>query len=34
MLIRMALFALILNVVSEVDKHATPVPWFTAKRRV
>ena len=32
MLIRMALFALILDVVDEVDNHAKPVTWFTAKR--
>jgi hypothetical protein len=28
----MALFALILDVVDEVDNHAKPVTWFTAKR--
>ena len=32
MLIRMALFALVLDVVEEVDNHAQPVTWFTAKR--
>ncbi|MEM9623263.1 MAG: aspartate carbamoyltransferase [Pseudomonadota bacterium] len=31
-LVRMALFALVLNVVDEVDNHAKPVTWFTAKR--
>lgn len=31
-LVRMALFALILDVVDEVDNHARPVTWFTAKR--
>jgi hypothetical protein len=28
----MALFALVLNVVEEVDNHAQPVTWYTAKR--
>jgi aspartate carbamoyltransferase catalytic subunit len=32
-LVRMALFALVLDVVDEVDNHAKPVTWFTAKRR-
>lgn len=31
-LVRMALFALVLDVVDEVDNHAKPVTWFTAKR--
>ena len=31
-LIRMALFALVLDIVDEVDNHAQPVTWFTAKR--
>ena len=31
-LVRMALFALVLDVVDEVDNHAQPVTWFTAKR--
>ncbi len=31
-LIRMALFALILDVADEVDDHARPVTWYTAKR--
>ena len=31
-LIRMALFALILDVVDQVDKNATKVNWYTAKR--
>jgi aspartate carbamoyltransferase catalytic subunit len=31
-LVRMALFALVLNVVEEVDNHAQPVTWYTAKR--
>ena len=31
-IIRMALFALVLDVVDEVDNHARPVTWFTAKR--
>ena len=30
--IRMALFALILDVVDQVDAHAKPVNWYTAKR--
>lgn len=33
-LVRMALFALVLNVVEEVDNHAKPVTWFTAKRNL
>ena len=32
-LIRMALFALVLDVVDEVDNHAKPVTWYTAKRQ-
>jgi aspartate carbamoyltransferase catalytic subunit len=32
-LVRMALFALVLDVVEQVDDHAKPVTWFTAKRR-
>jgi aspartate carbamoyltransferase catalytic subunit len=28
----MALFALILDVVNQVDAHAKPVNWYTAKR--
>jgi len=32
MLVRMALFALVLDVVDEVDNHAQPVTWFTSKR--
>lgn len=31
-LVRMALFALVLDVVDEVDNHAKPVTWYTAKR--
>ncbi len=31
-LVRMALFALVLDVVDEVDNHSQPVTWFTAKR--
>ena len=31
-LVRMALFALVLDIVDEVDNHAKPVTWFTAKR--
>jgi aspartate carbamoyltransferase len=31
-LIRMALFALVLGVADEVDKHAEEVTWYTAKR--
>jgi aspartate carbamoyltransferase catalytic subunit len=31
-LIRMALFALILDVVDQIDDHATEVNWYTAKR--
>ncbi|MEM7099835.1 MAG: aspartate carbamoyltransferase [Pseudomonadota bacterium] len=31
-LIRMALFALILDVVDAVDNHAKPVTWYTSKR--
>ncbi len=32
LLIRMALFALVLDIVSEVDNHSKPVTWYTAKR--
>ena len=32
-LVRMALFALVLDVADEVDNHAQPVTWFTARRR-
>jgi len=31
-LIRMALFALVLDVASEVHNHAQPVTWYTARR--
>ena len=31
-LVRMALFALVLDVVDEVDNHAQPVTWYTSKR--
>ena len=31
-LVRMALFALVLDVVEDVDNHAQPVTWYTAKR--
>jgi len=31
-IVRMALFALVLNVAGEVHNHAQPVNWFTAKR--
>lgn len=31
-LIRMSLFALVLDVVDEIDNHAQPVTWYTAKR--
>jgi len=31
-IVRMALFALVLDIVGEVDNHAKPVTWFTAKR--
>jgi aspartate carbamoyltransferase catalytic subunit len=31
-LVRMALFALVLDIVDEVDNHAKPVTWYTAKR--
>ena len=31
-LVRMALFALILNVADEIHNHARPVTWYTAKR--
>jgi len=31
-LVRMALFALVLDVVDEIDNHAKPVTWYTAKR--
>jgi aspartate carbamoyltransferase catalytic subunit len=30
--VRMALFALILDVVDQVEKHAGPVNWFTERR--
>lgn len=32
LLVRMALFALVLDVAEEVHNHARPVTWFTAKR--
>jgi aspartate carbamoyltransferase catalytic subunit len=32
LLVRMALFALVLDVADEVHNHAQPVTWFTAKR--
>jgi aspartate carbamoyltransferase catalytic subunit len=32
LLVRMALFALILDVVAQVDRHARDVNWYTAKR--
>lgn len=32
--VRMALFALVLDVVDEVDNHAQPVTWYTAKRNI
>jgi len=31
-LVRMALFAMILEVVDQVDVHARPVNWFTQRR--
>jgi aspartate carbamoyltransferase catalytic subunit len=31
-LVRMALFALVLDVADEVHNHAQPVTWYTAKR--
>lgn len=31
-LVRMALFALILNIADEIHNHARPVTWYTAKR--
>ena len=31
-LVRMALFALILDVVDQVDRHAAPVTWYTERR--
>jgi aspartate carbamoyltransferase catalytic subunit len=31
-LVRMALFALILDVVDQVDKHSRDVNWFTERR--
>jgi len=34
MLIRMALFALVLDVVDQIDNFAEPVTWFTDKRHV
>lgn len=33
-LVRMALFALVLDVVNEVHKHAVEIPWRSAKRRL
>ncbi|GAB1256606.1 aspartate carbamoyltransferase [Aurantivibrio plasticivorans] len=33
-LVRMALFALVLNVVDQVDKHSKPVSWYHASRSV
>lgn len=33
-LVRMALFALVLDVVDEIDNHAKPVTWYTAKRHL
>lgn len=32
MLVRMALFALVLDVVEQVDRHARDVHWYTARR--
>ena len=32
MLVRMALFALVLDVVEQVDRHARDVNWYTARR--
>jgi aspartate carbamoyltransferase catalytic subunit len=31
-IVRMALFALILDVVEQVDQHAVPVSWYTERR--
>ena len=31
-LVRMALFALILDVADQVDRHARPVNWYTERR--
>jgi len=31
-LVRMALFALILDVVDKVDQHSAPVDWYTERR--
>ena len=31
-LVRMALFALVLDVVDQVDAHARPVNWYTERR--
>jgi aspartate carbamoyltransferase catalytic subunit len=31
-LVRMALFALILDVVERVDDHSRPVSWYTERR--
>jgi aspartate carbamoyltransferase catalytic subunit len=33
-LIRMALFALVLDIVEDIDNHSRPVTWFTAKRHL
>ena len=33
-LVRMALFALVLDVVEETDNHSQPVTWYTAKRHL
>ncbi len=32
MLVRMALFALVLDVVEQVDREATDVKWYTGSR--
>jgi aspartate carbamoyltransferase catalytic subunit len=31
-LVRMALFALILDVADQVDQHSAPVNWYTERR--
>ena len=33
-LIRMALFALVLDIVEDIDNHSRPVTWYTAKRHL
>ncbi len=33
-LVRMALFALVLDVVDQVDQHASPTPWYSSRKSI